>query len=98
VLTASDGSEGLECFKRHEDQVDLILTDLVMPSMGGAALIEAVRQSGQQVAVLAVSGLSEQERLSGTLRDTPVLLKPFTTERLLRAVSELLNAREGLAA
>jgi len=91
VLTASDGREGLEIFIRHQGEIELIMTDMVMPSMGGMAFIEAVRQLKPEVRILAVSGLSENDKVT-TGTNVAFLLKPFTTEKLLKAANELLGS------
>jgi CheY-like chemotaxis protein len=98
VLTASDGREGLEVFIRHQGEIDLVMTDMNMPSMGGGAFVNAVRQLKPEVCILTVSGLSEHDRFSNSVPGVPLLLKPFSTERLLAAASELLVPAQRVAA
>jgi CheY-like chemotaxis protein len=91
VLTASDGAEALAVFAQHKGAIDLVMTDMVMPFLDGPATIKALRSIDPQVRILAASGLSESERLTGELTNTAFLLKPFTSERLLTTVHEVLH-------
>ncbi len=95
VLTACDGSEGLTLFMRHRQEIGLVITDIVMPVMDGAALIRSLQKMGVQLPFLAVSGLVEREKVMVTTAAPGVavefLAKPFTTERLLNTVRDLLQ-------
>jgi CheY-like chemotaxis protein len=82
VLTAADGLEALHLFREHEAEIVLIVTDVVMPRMGGRALYETLRGAGKTVPVIFTSGYAardaaETERLDPTL---PYLPKPWTVE------------------
>jgi PAS domain S-box-containing protein len=61
VLTASEGAEGLSTFVENRDEVRLVLTDLMMPVMGGVTLINALHILEPSVKVLATSGLTDRE-------------------------------------
>ncbi|PAW88820.1 MAG: hypothetical protein B9S33_04095 [Pedosphaera sp. Tous-C6FEB] len=95
VLTASDGSEGLALFMRHRDEIKLVLTDIVMPVMDGAALIGALNKLEVRIPFLAVSGLVEREKVMVSTAAPGVsvefLAKPFSPEALLTLVRELLQ-------
>ncbi|HEX8648458.1 MAG TPA: PAS domain S-box protein [Thermoleophilaceae bacterium] len=84
-LAAGDGDEALDVFEAHRDEIDLILTDVVMPRVSGPELAERVGAGGPPV--LFMSGYADQ-RLPGMLE------KPFSADQLLRAVSA---ARESAA-
>lgn len=94
VLTANDGSEGMTLFMRHRQEIQLVLTDIVMPVMDGAALIRSLHKLGAPMRYLAVSGLVEREKVIVATAAPGVhvefLAKPFTTEKLLTLVRELL--------
>ena len=89
-LAASDGDEALEVFGRHRDEIDLILTDVVMPRVSGPELAERIGASGPPV--LFMSGYADQD-LPGMLE------KPFSADQLLRAVTAARDsaARESAA-
>ena len=94
VVAASNGEEALAIIRRHEGAIDLVVTDLVMPKMGGFRLCEVLRDEGRTVKCLLMSGFSEADgherhRLE---RELPFLQKPWTVEGLLRKVREVLDA------
>jgi signal transduction histidine kinase len=93
VLEAGNGDEGLAAFQADQDGIDLVLTDLVMPGMGGVALGRAVRARRPSVPVLYMSGYSD-EVFSGKEKLPPELLlqKPFDREALLDRVRTALAA------
>lgn len=100
VLTASDGSEGLAVFMRHREEIDLVLTDIVMPVMDGAALIGSLNKLEVRIPFLAVSGLVEREKVMVSTAAPGVavefLAKPFSPEALLTLVRELLQRSAGV--
>ncbi len=91
VLTASGGKEGLAVLAEHADEIDAVVTDLMMPEMNGVATIRALRRLYPGLPVAAVSGLDD-----GTAQDALdagahlFLAKPFTAESLCAALIELL--------
>jgi PAS domain S-box-containing protein len=95
VLIASDGAEGLARYAEHRKEVDAVLIDMVMPYLDGAATIRALRKLNPDVKIIASSGLAANDKL---FEDADVgvrtfLSKPYSAERLLRALSEILAAR-----
>ena len=93
VLTASDGTEAVALFAQHKDDIDLVMTDMVMPYLDGPATISALRRLDPNVRVIAASGLSENEKITQDLVNITFLHKPFTTEKLLTTVSQALQQR-----
>lgn len=95
VLIAQDGEEALQVETRHSGQIDLLLTDVVMPGMNGRALAEKLgpRQPGMRV--LYISGYTDSFVAShGVLEEGMVLLhKPFTEEVLIRKVRQVLDTK-----
>ncbi len=97
VLEASNGREALERLDQHPGAIDLVLSDVVMPDMGGAELADRLRERRPGLSVVLTSGYSEAE-LRGEVRDraSAFLVKPFTPEALVRVVSETLaDSRPG---
>jgi CheY-like chemotaxis protein len=87
VLEAADGHSGIALHRRQP--ADLILTDLVMPQMGGLDTIMALVQEFLNVKVIAMSGAADSEGLLRTARllgARRTLHKPFSMEQLLNAV------------
>jgi signal transduction histidine kinase/ActR/RegA family two-component response regulator len=93
VLEATNGRDGVQVARRERDAIDLIVTDVVMPEMGGKEMVELARTFMPHVAVLFVSGYT-----AGTFpqsNDDPsasmFLQKPFTPQELLAMVREVLD-------
>ncbi len=88
VMETRNGREALTLLEQHHDQVDLILSDAVMPEMGGAALFHAVKEMGLDIPFVIITG-HIIEREMDTLRANGLsswLVKPTN----LKALSELL--------
>ena len=73
--------------------VDLLLTDVMMPGLTGPALVKRVREHGLSVPVLFMSGYPEEslESVSGFNLDTDFLAKPFSSARLARCIAQKLG-------
>jgi CheY-like chemotaxis protein len=94
VLSASTPSEACALFDQHVADVDLLLTDIVMPEMHGPALAQRLVAQRPELRVLFVSGYSDAIPASGTANDKVAFLaKPFSPSRLATTVAELLAPR-----
>jgi len=93
VIAAASGEEAIRLAKESDAPVDLLLTDVVMPGISGAALAEILQRMQPSMEVLFVSGYSQEELgRQGVLDDGVRLLpKPFAPEELLREVRSLLD-------
>ncbi len=94
VLSAANGAEALALFRRHRDRIDLVLSDLIMPKMGGRELYHAVQREKPGVGFLLASGYSAgdaEERVSLEL-GVPFLRKPWTLKELAAHVRHALDA------
>ena len=79
-------------FTVHSRSIVMVVTDVVMPRMGGIELSKRLRQTRPDLPILFVTGYVDQsESLHDSAAGTPVLLKPFSPEALLRAVSSTLQ-------
>jgi two-component system cell cycle sensor histidine kinase/response regulator CckA len=92
VLTANSGQKALELFSRHQQEIDLVITDLVMPRMSGRELTGHLRQLAPQLKIICSSGYiralhADEEEL--------YLQKPFTSLDLLRKVKQALAHLDG---
>jgi CheY-like chemotaxis protein len=94
VMVAQSGRDALAQILDHKGVVDLVVTDVVMPQMGGPEFVQHLRISHPDVPVLYLSGYTDDEivRRGVVQSETKLLGKPFTTEQLLTAVRELLDA------
>jgi CheY-like chemotaxis protein len=93
VLSARDGQQGLRTYNELADDIDLIVTDIVMPVMSGDAMVAGVRRIGKPVKILVVTGYTGTEA-ADKLRSLGVdgfIQKPFTGDTLLQRVRQILG-------
>ena len=98
VLEAPDGDEGLRVFGAHAAEIDMLLTDVVLPGkVRGRELAERITAIRPEVKVLFMSGYTENSIVHhGRLDDGVQLLgKPFKREQLARKVAEVLGTVAG---
>lgn len=92
VVTASNGLDGIKLFEAAHDDFDLVVTDLVMPNIGGVALISIIKNQSPDIPIVAITGYGEQpESLAREARADVVLEKPFKLEELEETVRKLLD-------
>lgn len=92
VQVAQDGLEALSLAMMQENRLDLVLTDMVMPRMGGRELAENLRQARPDIRVLFMSGYTENGVFQGGAGGL-FLQKPFSLGELARKVRAALDAR-----
>jgi two-component system, cell cycle sensor histidine kinase and response regulator CckA len=92
VLEAANGQDALALCREHGKRVELLITDVLMPQMGGRELVERLQTQGHDMKVLYVSGYTDDTTVySGDLPPgTAFLQKPFTLGSLLDKVKEVL--------
>ena len=92
VLEAADGAEAREVLDAHGDEVAVVLTDMMMPTMDGPAMIEAIRERRGDLPVVAMSGLtaSAEQLAAADLDAEHVLRKPQATSDLLQLLHRVL--------
>jgi two-component system, cell cycle sensor histidine kinase and response regulator CckA len=95
VLTATNGLEAISYLNEKPKAIDLVITDLAMPLMGGMATATALRRIKPEIKII-VAGESETEamELRERLKIETFLAKPFTVEKLLKAVQSALAERQ----
>jgi signal transduction histidine kinase len=93
VLLACGGSEALRVSGEHEGPIDLLITDVVMPGMGGREVASRLETSRPGLRVLFMSGYTDDAISHHGILETGLkfLQKPFTTDALLRKVREALE-------
>ncbi|HTV01766.1 MAG TPA: response regulator [Luteitalea sp.] len=93
VLSAADGREALQRLDVEHPTVDLLLTDVVMPNMGGRALASALRPRFPAMRVLFMSGYTEDRILRQGIahEDVAYIQKPFSATGLLDRVRQTLT-------
>jgi len=93
VIEARHGADGLRIVEQGDQKIDLVLTDLVMPEMGGRELVERLRARHPGLKVLFMSGYSQRAvTVDGTMPPaTGFVEKPFTVEQLTQRLREILD-------
>jgi two-component system, cell cycle sensor histidine kinase and response regulator CckA len=94
VLEASSGVHALEVMAEHGADVDLVVSDVVMPEMDGPTLLKHLRKSNPGIKIIFVSGYAEEAFRNNLDQDEvfTFLPKPFSLKKLAAAVKEVLEA------
>ncbi len=94
VFEAGDGEEALQVAKKHNGEICLLLTDVVMPRMSGKELADQLRMITPGIRVLFVSGYTKDVIVhNGIIEEgTDLLQKPFSQEALACKVREVLDS------
>jgi len=93
VLEASTGAEALEVFEAHHGDVDLVVSDVVMPEMDGPTLLKQLRQDNPDIKIIFISGYAEDafRRNLAENENFMFLQKPFDLKELAAAVKAALQ-------
>jgi len=93
VIEAAEGVDGITQYVAHQQEVQVVVTDLAMPVMDGPTFIRVLRRLNPQVRVIAVSGTQSKSRLPADLGvpGEAHLSKPFTGAMLLQALQRMLH-------
>lgn len=92
VYEANSGEAALELFKKLEDELDLLISDVVMPIMDGPTLVRKIRETNTKLKVIFISGYAEDvfDKTPGE-EDFHFLPKPFSLKQLAEQVKEILE-------
>ncbi|PSB54347.1 PAS domain-containing hybrid sensor histidine kinase/response regulator [Chamaesiphon polymorphus] len=94
ILTAGDGIEAIATYAERKNDIDVILLDLMMPSLDILTTVRTIHKLNPHVRIIAMSGLVANEQITQTLQECGVmafLQKPFTVEHLLRTLSQVCS-------
>lgn len=89
VLLASDGREAIALYAEHNDTVNLVLLDMMMPSMDGQTTIRALKRIDPDVKIIAVSGLFSNKELALKAGAKSFLQKPYTHQDLVLMIDDV---------
>ena len=95
VLTAANGLDGLKHVEENDSDIDLVITDLVMPDISGVGVISIVKKKYPGIPVIAITGWGEHPEALATEADADLVLeKPFELSDLDKSVSKLLAKKK----
>jgi len=97
VVTARDGFQALDIYKKIQDQIELVILDFTMPIMDGAEVFSELRMINPQVPVVLSSGFTEQDKLKWMLAKglRGFIPKPYPQQKLLLQVRSTLDSLKG---
>jgi CheY-like chemotaxis protein len=93
TLQANNGAQAVALYAQHRDRISVVITDMTMPVMDGAAAITALRSINPHIKIIASSGLGSGDgagkaATSGVHYFVP---KPYTAERLLKILRKVIT-------
>ena len=93
VLTATDGAEAVAVYAQHKNEIDVVLTDMMMPIMDGAAVIRALRKINPSLKMIAASGFNANGGAAKVAESgvKHFLTKPYTAGTLLKTMRTILD-------
>ncbi len=94
VIDATNGVEGLKVYEKYRDDIILVLSDIIMPEMGGRGLMKAIRARDREVPFLFITGYSDEP---GFVLESgfEFVQKPFSAVELISAVQRTLESGQG---
>ncbi len=95
VLTANNGEEAIAVYAKQQKEIALVLMDMMMPVLGGAAAIHALASLNPEIKIIAASGLTTEGEIARKTSPTvrAFLQKPYTAEQMLKTISTVLHSR-----
>jgi two-component system, cell cycle sensor histidine kinase and response regulator CckA len=94
VVIASNGTDAITLYEQRKGQINVVITDMMMPLMDGPTLIRELHKIDPRVKIIAVSGLDSQASLTRGAKSSAqaFLTKPYTAEQLLTTMRQVLAA------
>ncbi len=95
VIKAIDGKEAIALYSQHKEEIKVVLIDVMMPVMDGSASIRELRKVNPEIKIIAVSGLTEEDKLAEVADFANAFLsKPYSSEVLLQTIHKVLNEEQ----
>ena len=93
VIAAHDGQEAIELYRRYQREIQVVLTDMMMPNLDGPTTIRTLRNIDPHVKIIATSGMRSTGQFAEAAEFgvSTFLLKPYTADKLLGILAGILN-------
>ena len=88
---AEDGRDGLESFLKHQAEICIVVSDVVMPNMGGLEMVDRILEIAPGMKILMMSGYSSAELDVKAKQRFPFIRKPFLPRDLLQKIRDVLG-------
>ncbi len=94
VYVAYNGQEALELLQKHKNEIDIIITDLIMPVLDGIEMIELIRKDGYSIPIIITTGYDDALALEKIIELSieGFLSKPIDTVKLLERVNKVVDS------
>jgi signal transduction histidine kinase len=90
VITAADGAEALDLVRQNDGEIDLVITDVVMPNLSGPEMVQRLRANRPGTKVIFMSGYAKQGSLAA-IEEAEILEKPFSPQTILTLIRKVLD-------
>lgn len=94
VITAADGAEALVQFNANKAKIRLVITDMLMPGLGGRRLMQLIRDRGTEARIMCLTGSAAEDVPASQLGADVLLRKPCPAPILVKTIAQLLNQDE----
>ena len=93
IYVACDGEEGLALYRENAQKIDLIITDLTMPKLNGLEMIERIRETNKEIAIIVFSAHNESSYFAQTIElgVDGYLIKPLKSSQLFQTLSRTVE-------
>ncbi|MBE9068804.1 response regulator [Leptolyngbya cf. ectocarpi LEGE 11479] len=93
VIVAADGVDAIAQYTQHQNDIQVVLMDMTMPTLGGETAIQIMQRINPNINVIAVSGLPSNEHIARSLGENvkAFLPKPYSSTDLLKTIAEVLE-------
>lgn len=93
IISCKNGQEGLDAFIKEENNIDIIITDVLMPILDGKRMVDKIRKINNNIPVVYTTAFNDVEFLEYTLSQNSVknISKPIDLEELFKYILELIN-------
>ena len=92
VIAVGSGREAIETFKEKIDCIDAVILDIVMPDLGGAEVVEAIRDIDSETKIMLSSGYGKDGQIAGIMQHCHAFIqKPFSLKELSASLQDIVQ-------
>ncbi len=96
VILGENGRDGVELYRKNQDQIDMIMLDMMMPVMSGDLALQEIREISSSVPVVICTGFAHQDNLRSldVLSYQGIMTKPYTIDTLSKTIESVLKTAD----